>query len=94
MDKLQELMRLCYNAGAEDVDGFDNWWMEYGQDRYRDFLQLEADPEMIDVLKGLLRTLNTVIETANEIQGVDFIAGDLMKWGAQAKDLIGKLDTE
>jgi len=36
--KLKELMRLCYNAGFEDVDGFDAWWASEGEERQDEFL--------------------------------------------------------
>ena len=89
---LKELMRLCYNAGFEDVDGFQAWWDELGEDRHDDFVRDGADPEMLDVMRGLLRTLEAVIETANE-SGLDFVKGDVMKWGALANELIQKLES-
>jgi hypothetical protein len=88
---LKELMRLCYNAGFEDVDGFAAWWEELGEDRHNDFISEGADPAILETLRGLLRTLSTVIETANA-KGGDFVDGESMKWGGAARELIDKLD--
>lgn len=94
---LKELMRLCFNAGIEDATdnlGFVIWWEELGEDRYREFLEGEADPEVRQVLKGLLNTLETVIDTANSKGGTDFVKGEDMRWGTRAVELIERLQTE
>ncbi len=36
--KLEELMRLAFNAGRDDVDGFDAWWTSEGEERHDEFL--------------------------------------------------------
>ncbi len=40
---LKELMRLCYNAGVDDVDGFDAWWASEGEERKDEFLDEQKD---------------------------------------------------
>ncbi len=93
MDDLKELMRLCYNSGLEDVDGFNSWWEELGEDRHDEFVQAGADPVILETLKGLLRTLDTVIETANA-KGGDFVEAKNMRWGGAASELIEKLEVD
>ena len=36
--KLQDLMRLCYNAGGRTQQGFDDWWVEEGSDLFDTFV--------------------------------------------------------
>lgn len=90
--ELKELMRLCFNAGGLDpMLRFDDWWAEDGDDRYKEFMTGD-DPDLLGILKGLLNTLNTVIETANE-KGSDFVDADAMRWGVLASEMIDKLDS-
>ena len=90
--ELKELMRICFNMGALDPDvRFDDWWAESGEDRYKEFMTGDH-PDLLETLKGLLHTLNTVIETANE-KGSDFVAGESMRWGSQASELIDELSS-
>ncbi len=36
--KLKDLLRLAFNAGRDDVDGFDAWWADEGEERQDEFL--------------------------------------------------------
>lgn len=40
---LKELLRLAYNAGRDDVDGFDAWWESEGEERQDVFLDEQDD---------------------------------------------------
>ena len=43
---LKELMRLCYNAGREERFGnWQEWWEEFGRERYEEHLTEDAPPE-------------------------------------------------
>ncbi len=43
-------MRLCYNAGFDDVDGFEAWWASEGEERYEEYLSEAAqrDSDKLD----------------------------------------------
>jgi hypothetical protein len=44
--KLKDLLRLAYNAGRDDVDGFDVWWADEGEERQSEFLdEQDADDD-------------------------------------------------
>lgn len=43
--KLKDLIRVAYNAGREDMDGFDAWWADEGEERQDEFLDEQAATE-------------------------------------------------
>jgi hypothetical protein len=44
---LKDLMQLCYRAGLDDVDGFEVWWAQEGNERHGEFLT-EGEPTTYD----------------------------------------------
>jgi hypothetical protein len=40
--KLKDLLRIAFNAGVDDEDGFDSWWRNEGEERQDEFLDEQA----------------------------------------------------
>jgi hypothetical protein len=49
---LKDLLRVAYNAGRDDVDGFDAWWADEGEDRHEEFLSEGDAQRAIDEQAG------------------------------------------
>jgi hypothetical protein len=44
---LKDLLRIAFNAGREDEDGFESWWDSEGNERHEEFLT-EGEPTTYD----------------------------------------------
>ncbi len=44
--KLKDLLRIAYNAGFDDVDGFDAWWASEGEERRDEYLTEDAQRDI------------------------------------------------
>lgn len=51
---LKDLIRIAYNAGFNDVDGFDAWWDSEGEERYEEYMESGEVQRDIDRHDGRL----------------------------------------